>query len=396
MGTGKTMSAINFINNSGSEERFLYVTPFLTEVERIIRCCPEKNFRQPKVHGTKLNGIKYLLREGENIASTHSLFKLFDDEIAEMVRKFHYILIMDEVCDVIEPIEITVYDEELMASNIRVKENGVVEWIDSSYTGKFNEYKRLCDSGAVRVYSDKRMVWLFPITVFNAFNTIYILTYLFEAQFQKYYYDFHGVSYIKLYVAGDSPETFRFTTDVIDYSALCRTFKDLIHICDNPKLNEIGDKPWSLSYTWHLEHKNTPLMKQLKNNTTNFFVHYTKTKTHYNLWTTFGKSKACLSGKGYAKGFLSCNTRATNEYKDRTAVAYLVNRYFKPCITGFFTTNDIQVDLDKCALSELLQFIFRSAVREGNEIWIYIPSKRMRELLVEWLNSFEEDDCNSS
>ena len=37
------------------------------------------------------------------------------------------------------------------------------------------------------------------------------------------------------------------------------------------------------------------------------------------------------------------------------------------------------------ALSEMVQFIWRSRIREGKEIVLYIPSKRMRELLKEWL-----------
>ena len=41
-GQGKTLSAINYINNSNDDERFLYITPFLTEVERIKRECINK------------------------------------------------------------------------------------------------------------------------------------------------------------------------------------------------------------------------------------------------------------------------------------------------------------------------------------------------------------------
>ena len=46
----------------------------------------------------------------------------------------------------------------------------------------------------------------------------------------------------------------------------------------------------------------------------------------------------------------------------------------------------VSVDEDTWALSELIQWIFRSAIRENNEINVYIPSERMRNLLIEWLN----------
>ena len=40
---------------------------------------------------------------------------------------------------------------------------------------------------------------------------------------------------------------------------------------------------------------------------------------------------------------------------------------------------------DKFALSELVQFVFRSAIRNNKPIDVYIPSKRMRDLFEEWL-----------
>ena len=46
----------------------------------------------------------------------------------------------------------------------------------------------------------------------------------------------------------------------------------------------------------------------------------------------------------------------------------------------------VSVDEDTWALSELIQWVFRSAIRENKEINVYIPSERMRNLLVEWLN----------
>ena len=36
------------------------------------------------------------------------------------------------------------------------------------------------------------------------------------------------------------------------------------------------------------------------------------------------------------------------------------------------------------ALSELLQWIFRSAIREQKDLKLYLPSKRMHKLLHEW------------
>ena len=83
------------------------------------------------------------------------------------------------------------------------------------------------------------------------------------------------------------------------------------------------------------------------------------------------------------------NMRASNDYKDRTVLAYLCNRYINPVTSNFFTFNNIPINQDMFALSEMLQWIWRSAIRDGKPIKIYIPSKRMRNLLINWLNTGE-------
>ena len=47
---------------------------------------------------------------------------------------------------------------------------------------------------------------------------------------------------------------------------------------------------------------------------------------------------------------------------------------------------DAELDEDAYALSEMLQLIWRSRIRNGENINVYIPSKRMRDLFKEWLD----------
>lgn len=386
MGSGKTSAAINYMNSSDENNKFLYITPYLTEVKRIIESCPSKNFKQPESYGSKIKGIKYLFENGNNIVSTHALFSLFDEEIVDLAYANHYTLIMDEVADVIDQYDITKDDlETILEKYVKVEENGLLKWYAETYWGKFEKEKKLCDLNCLALYSNTLMLWLFPISTFRAFREVFILTYMFNAQTQKYYYDYYGIQYNFLYISGDDLSSYTFTNEKTSYKIA--DYDKLIHIIDNKKLNQIGDMDTALSKSWYDRNQNNKLMYQLKNATGNFFKNYTKTKSSDNLWTTFKKYKELISGKGYAKGFLSSNTRATNEYRDRVAVAYLLNKYFNPCVKNFFIKHGVEVDNDAYAVSEMLQFIWRSAIREGKEIWVYIPSSRMRNLLTDWINS---------
>lgn len=394
MGSGKTSAAINLINETDEGTKFLFITPYLEEIERIKEKCPEKNFKDPQPRGTKLRDLKLLISKGENIVSTHALFRKFDKELIDLCRVSNYTLIMDEVTDVVEKYEITKEDFQLLKSEfIDIdEETGLIKWRDDKqdYYGKFSEEKRLCDLNCLSYYGGNIMMWLFPVDAFNAFRNIYILTYMFSAQIQRYYYDYYNLPYSYTYVEGTNSSDFNFTENCVETN--CKyDFKSLIHILEEEKLNAIGDRQYDLSKSWYLRNKNNVVLKQLKNNIKNFFTHKRKSRTSENLWTTFTDFKKNLSGDGYGRAFVPLNMRASNKYKERTSVAYPVNRYLNTGVKNFFVNHNVEVDEDGFALSEMLQFIWRSAIREGHEIWVYIPSIRMRELLKEWLenNSIE-------
>lgn len=398
MGSGKSSAAINYINQSDGE-KFLYITPFKDEInDRIIPQCAKKNFVQPEKFGTKLNGLKYLVERGQNIVSTHALFHRFDREIIDMCRSQNYTLILDEVTDVIEEYQISPNDFNLLKENyIYIDENtGFIRWREDqeNYNGKFSEEKRLCEMNCLAFYGGSVMMWLFPIEAFNAFRSIYILTYMFNAQIQRYYYDYYGLPYKYIYVIGDRQEDYQFTENFVS-QRIRYDYSQLIHILDHEKMNQIGDSTYDLSMNWYKRNKNNVVMKKLKSNLNNFFRNITKTPSNLNLWTTFKEYKPLLSGKGYGRGYLQHTARATNKYKDRVSIAYVVNKFLNGTIKNFFMQNNIEVDEDGYALSEMLQFIWRSAAREGKEIQVYIPSIRMRTLLVKWIDENKKNFDNA-
>lgn len=390
MGAGKTQSIMNYINQS--DEKFLVITPFLDEITRYKTYCKSKNFKTPKFENqkTKLESLKNLIERGENIVSTHALFQKFDNELIDICRAQNYTLIMDEVANVIDEYYLSKQDFDILKNtyvNINPETKQLV-WKEeySDYQGKFNTEKRLCELGSLVCYGDNLMVWLFPIETFNSFRKIFILTYEFKLQLQRYYYDYYGLTYKFWSVEGNSLENYHLTEYDPNKNYLNYDYKSLIHICDLEKMNMIGDRDSDLSKAWYSRNKNNASMKVLKRNMVNFFRNIRNDCSSDNIWTTFKEYHTYLKGKGYTKGFLPLNSRATNEYRDRTSIAYPVNRYLNPFVKNFFAFNNIEVDEDGFAISEMLQFIWRSAIRDGKEIWLYVPSVRMRNLLNQWIN----------
>lgn len=400
MGMGKSSAAINYINSLDDDVKVMYVTPYLDEVERIKKSCESKKMKEPTwKEGRKIESLRELIIKGENIVTTHALFHHFDGELIDLCWRQNYILFLDEVTDVIETYSglKSKQDLDVLLDNFASidTDSGIIKWRDDVvYNGeKFADEKRMCKLGSLACYGDGVMMWLFPMRVFNAFREIYILTYMFDAQMQAYYYKYHNLPYTRLYITGDDPQKAVFTENESEKRVVSHNFRELITIVEDDKLNRIGDKDTDLSKSWYERNKRNGGADVVKNNLYNFFRHRTGLGTSHNLWATFSDYKGKLKGKGYTNGFAPINSRATNKYSDCDCVAYTVNRFLNPVIVKFFEKHGIEVNEEDYALSEMLQFIWRSAIRKGKPITIYIPSSRMRRLLKKWI---EENSCENS
>lgn len=390
MGTGKTTYAINKMQKS-SNYNYVYITPYLSEIQRIKTSITNKKFYEPvNIGNGKLDSLHDLLLKNKNIASTHALFKTANEDTKALLNANNYILILDEVMDVIEQVPLKKDDLKLLLENelisIDYDNNNLVKWNPNKIevSTQYDRIKQMILNENVYMVNNTLLMWTFPVEIFKAFKKVYVLTYLFKGQIQRYYYDLYKLDYEYKsihkvdndYVLGEYIEKY-------DMSSI----RNRINILDD-KINIIGDNEYALSSSWYDKDKNKLLITQLKNNTLNYFVHKIKGKSKDNMWTTYKKQKSKLSGKGYSRGFVSLTARATNDYADKYNLAYLSNVFLNPIVKQFFVDRGVQVEENVYALSELVQWIYRSRIRKCNDesINIYIPSSRMRRLLENWLN----------
>lgn len=388
MGSGKTSYFIKKMNED-DENNYIYITPYLNEIQRIKQSVTTKRFYEPNNYGNgKQDNLHELIIKNRNIASTHALFKASNEETINLLKANSYILILDEVMDVLEQINIKKDDIDLLISNDIIsidKEHGnLVVWNEDKIEldTMYNYLKKLCLNKNVFFVNNTLLMWTFPIEVFKAFKEVYVLTYMFKGQIQRYYYDLYNIDYEYKsihningeYILGDYIESY-------DLSEI----KSKINIL-NDKINAIGEEEYSLSKGWYKKNKNKLLVVQLQRNIENYFKHKINGKSSENMWTTFKEYKGNLQGRGYTKGFVPLNARATNDFCDKSNLAYCANRYLNPIIKQFFVERGVKANEDIYALSELLQWIYRGRIRKGESINLYIPSLRMRTLLIDWLN----------
>ena len=423
-GGGKTSWAIQMMQED-TETSFIYCTPFLEEIKRIRKACGKYRFYEPRNFGTsKIEDFNELLAQGKDIAVTHSTFLNATATTAELIRQGEYTMIIDEALDIIEDFNKVASVESAVEQSLKSKdievmirdglisigENGLVIWTGKDYQGtKYSEVERLAKLNRL-FYANNAMLCMFPPEIFQAFQKVYVMTYLLEGTFIKYYFDLFGISYEKVTTVknGESYELAEYKPD--SDHAFRQRCKELITVCSVYRLNE-GYKRTSFSKNWYDNNiGQMEILRRLRTDLTYFFTRHAKAKSKDILWTCPKKYRQKVQGKGYTcvrqmtkeentlheeqrkerekelTCFIPLNARATNDYKERWALAYCFNMYTPTIIQCFFNNCGHPVDGDMFAMACFIQWIFRSRIRDGKSIIIYLPSPRMRKLFERWLN----------
>ena len=404
-GSGKTTKLIDDISKLNNDTKVIYVTPLLSECYRVSGAYPKEtedgdvDYSQPEIQefggyiydtshklyskffqhptasnkdGSKLTGLTSLLEQGHNITTTHALFRSLTKEHLDLIKSQNYLLVIDEV--------LSVYTEYLELKNELPKllENKIMFLDTDGVTLRWNRtlccdlerYEteiNLCDSGSLLLLDNKVLLWEMSPEILSCFKQIKMATYLFDGSYMCGFLKYHGFTY---------------TTETFGKKG--KDFKSLIQIVNDDKLNKIGDRITALSSSSQVN--NRTYNEQLKKNLVNLFNHKHKVPKEERLWCCYKGAFNSIKGFGYTKNFLAVGTKATNNYAHTSVVAFTVNLFANPIIARHLQTKGITIDENKLALGEMIQWLYRSRIRKNESIVAYIPSRRMRELLIDWLN----------
>lgn len=379
-------------------------------------------FKEPSDTGalpTKSADLLRLLSEGQNVVLSHELFKLLNDTAIECIKEFDYTLFLDEEIEVVELSDITQDDLKILKEQHLIETDLTskrVKWLDSQYHGDFERIKHEIRQKALYEVEQNIILWQLPPGIFEAFHQVYIMTFLFRGSMLYLYFQKYGISFQYLHVEKDSQEKYYFSQGYEEASELEKArIKSLLDVHDGrlnttylpeSKKNRDIQEFFALSVSWYKNRKNKECITILKRNAVNYIQNYRHAPKNTVMWTTFGfasskyensRMKASCKQrekvgcndckeKSCKRNFVSCNARATNRYADRTTLVYLCNIFPVPPVVQYLSqgTTDA-LDTDLYALAQLMQWVWRSAIRRGEKVWLYLPSARMRKLLLVWL-----------
>lgn len=443
MGSGKSYRLMAEMGERYEEDgtNFLYITPLMDECHRVAgtNYDPSDDLKRPIVVSTERNGdgkyvdlydydrehvlskmlfkhpdyrggnksdnLKDLIKYRENIVSTHQLFKKLTPSILNQAKD--YILVIDEALQVYEVYE-DLTDKELKAllknQILYVDEDDLTlrfdravfgvniasgEEINSVEDTHYENLANLCDLGQLLYVNGKLLVWELSLETLLSFKEVWVATYLFEGSQMSSYFKGHEVDYSVTYF-GKHPSEIKELINIYGYTE--GMTEDEVLKKSSTGLNSVGHKPTSLSSS-AINRDKQQILNDLRRNLRSYFANKVKAKAGDRLWTGLKTLVKPVGDRRYQGDWLSFNTKATNDYGNIHNIAYLMNLYAQPFIIQASIKKGYPIDQDMYALSEMVQWIWRSAIRNGEEINLYIPSSRMRGLLIDWLDGKYDEKC---
>ena len=390
-GTGKSTAIFNMMKNS-IQEKWIYVSPLLSEVEiRVPHEVPELGFRTPEGK-SKTDDILKLLLDGENIACTHSLFLRMGAGHWQAIKDQGYTLVLDEEVSVVEkftggkkgdvPLMVKRGDAEITGKGKVVLKCDIRDYEQTSQS----EVADAAHKGILYIPDNANqadfLVTQVPVELVVASKRTIVLTYLFDGSILQRFLELHGIDWKPLQI-----NLFKSNEEVI------KSLREKISFKSKPAIDALSKL--SLSATWYQRATREQLQGvgaawwSVARNVPDKALITTLPKTNSQKGSKYvGRNK----DRPIANSWLWAGTRATNDYAEKDVVVHLYNRYPSANVSAYFRSYGLPIDEDQFALAEMIQFVLRSAARNGKPIDLYVASPRMKKLLQTWLNSDQEEE----
>jgi hypothetical protein len=377
-------------------KKYLVILPLLSEVKRVIDQSQPILFEQPttdeNAHNTKAESIKELLLTGQNIATTHNMY----ERLVRLAREGlldDYHIIIDEVPDVVKSVssktKTSIEEFYLKTGYIELEETGLVrptnkwrrnrEEVSDTLNPKILSY---AETGCLYLLGEHMFVWAMPSELLSAGLSVTIMTYKAEGSLLASYLNKLSLPY---FVNSSESEERRFKIAA----------KELISLQDIPSISKLnlshsGQAKGMSQYSYYS--KISGALKNLRSRQLKgVYLDDILVTCKKDAW--FKKeSKAGVFAKDskmFQANWIANTTRGTNDYAHCSHLIYLYDQHVNP-VVGRWVNNSSRSFDDAYALTELIQWVWRSRVRRGEAITLYLPAPRMRRIFLVWLH----DDYN--
>lgn len=422
MGSGKTYASLRHIESmalANKQVKWVFCTEFLSEIAtRTVENEEAKHlWRTPEnEEQTKLADFIDLLEEPnvQLIAITHAMLKLAarNYEVQQLVAENGWCLFLDETFDCINPYSGIspadfMWHKDAGRLSVDAGAYGRVQWLDDSvmeYETKEMSIGRVLREQnnvyAAVVGKSLSLVTIEPKVMFTMWHRVILSTYQFEDTLMAAYFSIKQIDW-------------KPCTDIVCYR-LATKAEIKANITMINKYNPVW-RNTSFSASWYDDKATADDFKELNKTIRNIGdSHGCKGKPELFGYTlpksALGKQtdKKKIQPAGYKhtvclidaegqeiegsvckkrSGHIPCNARASNEYASKNVMVHAFDRHPNVIVSNYLRGVGVSYSKERFAINELVQWVWRSAIRNGQPIHVAILSKRMRELFLAWLDS---------
>ena len=400
-GFGKTNVLLSILNDH-HDLKVLVVVQTLSEVDRIIKSLPKGRIFSPEKANSRYNSkgeqLEHLVRKSVSVVITHSLY-----ERAGMLaynggfRNYH--VIIDEVPNAVSVLENQLYPEnfkefyidngyfKLENTGLILPTEKVLEEEDRLKNALDETLINNIKSGRVYFDGNKNFIKTIPTSLFTETDTLTVLTFLSK-----------GTLFLKFL------KKYEIKYKITKCATMNKTFKQLaaknLSIKTIKAINNIG-LGYAKQTTYPIKSKEVKsirtALKNLKQRTLkNVAIEkviitcakknwYKKTKGGYDLTKPgiFSTDSRMFKGANWIPN----TTRGTNNYSHCSHAIYLYEQNVNPILLNWLNANNKQFKTE-FALTEMIQWIWRTRIRNGEPVDVYMPSGRMREIIADWISEY--------
>jgi hypothetical protein len=387
-GIGKSTEAMKSLSH---KERYLIVAPFLSEVDRWKAEASVPLAVAPE-NVNKSDWLRDNILEGNSCVVTHTLFDLVDLSRTDLSE---YHVIIDEVFDTVQAIagvKEEVFEKVYLGEGYAVVDptTGRVEPTEK-WDRLSEEVEKLAavrtdlyikaKQGTLYKANKGFFVSLVPSELFCSPRSCTVLTYLAESSQMVGYLRRLGIP---------------FRIDRADDTAFRAGFKQRLAVKDIPALRGV-----SMTHTAQEKMQakgaktvSSTLLNLRKRELLGVPASHIALSCNKGRW--YDKEERpqgpFAKDSGLSKvNFLPKTTRGTNKYRHCSHAVYLNDLRLNPAEKEWLCWS--KEDEEAWALSELIQWVMRSRLRDGEEVSLYLASGRMKALLEDFLDNKKEDEA---
>lgn len=381
---------ISYIKNN-PDKKYIVVTDTCDALELIQNNLKDMNFSGlPDKNRNK--ALEELLSNNRNVVIDSIALFLMNEACKELVKNNHYTMVSNNCISLVlnSDIKKTHIQEFLIPNKLLIiGKNNTVKYDEELSKKKFLKKcpalsLYLINIGESYLVDKSNIVSFTRKETIESFDEVIFISFLFDGSMTRYYLDFMKIEY-EYYCIEDN----KLVKGIYDYSDLKSSIGDKLNIYDG-KMNKVANSNNALSMQWYANSQLTSEHDTVRKNIYNYKRNISKSTTKDFLWTVhdiphkntphFYNPEISVKKTTYRRSTNKCIIPEI----DRKSLAYCTNVYVNSFHYRLFRKNGVKIDEDEFSTSMMMNWVVNSCVSNSETVNIYIPSKRMRDLLCTW------------